>query len=383
MPSQLRWGILGTGNIARQFSQGVLTAKRSQLVAVASRNETTAQSFAAEFSIPAAHGSYQALLNDPQVQAVYISLPNAMHHPWTLASLRAGKHVLCEKPIAMTVDQATEMFELAEKSGLILMEAYMYRCHPQTQGVLEKLRGGAIGQLRVIRTSFCFRTRKIQGNVRFSPELGGGVMMDVGCYCIDFSRLCAGVEPKTALVSAHKHDTGVDDMAVGHLDFDNGVLASFTCGMDAQADNTAYLLGTDGYIEIPVPWKPPALNAEYRICTGTPPRMDQPAGIQPGAGGHESKSALPAAGTPALPPAIAATQAKAADTTTNGTAPILLPPRQSFFVHAGGSLYGIEADAFAEAVLDGQKIPVTRDDSLGTMRILQNLREQIHGPWTS
>lgn len=428
MATQLSWGILGTGNIARQFCQGVATASRSQLVAVASRQQSSADAFAAQHGIPTAYGSYWKLLNDPQVQAIYLSLPNALHHPWTLAALNAGKHVLCEKPIAMTVAHAAEMFDLAAKKGLLLMEAFMYRCHPQTTGVLEKLRSGAIGELRIIRTSFCFRTRKIEGNVRFSPELGGGVLMDVGCYCIDFARVCAGALPTEAHVTARKHPTGVDDMAVGHLAFGPDLLASFTCAMDAQADNTATLMGTEGYIEIPIPWKPPAMNAEYRICSGIPPRMDQPASANPvappiaadyptahsaatshpapgigapapaashsaehsAASSHQSATGLGASNpaglhsaehavTGATPATIAPTAIAAAG---QGTSAPAVPPRQTFFAHAPGSLYGMEADAFAAAVLDGAPLPVTRADSLGTMGILQNLREQIHGPWT-
>jgi predicted dehydrogenase len=332
---RLRWGILSTGNIARQFATGVVASSRCTVAAVGSREQTSADSFAKLYQIPRAFGSYRALVDCPDVDAVYNALPNSMHHEWTLAALAAGKHVLCEKPLASNAAEATEMFDAAEKSGRVLVEAFMYRSHPQTLAALEAIRSGAIGELKLVRTSFCYRTRKIEGNIRFSRELAGGGLMDIGCYCIDFSRLFAGADPIDAQVSGRLHESGVDDLAAGTITFSNGVLASFVCGMSVQADNTAYLCGSEGYIEIPVPWKPPREGAGFAIGRGTPPRMD-------------------AIGQPANAP----------------------PPRE-WRATPSGELYGIEADDFAATVLDGQPPRVARADSIGTMQLLDLMRQRL------
>src|SRR5687768_14895650 len=161
MPEPLRWGILGTGNIAAQFCAGLETATRTRVVAVASRSIESARAFAEKFQITSAYGSYADLLTDRGVEVVYVSLPNSLHHEWTIRALRAGKHVLCEKPLAMTSAEAEEMFAESERAGRLLVEAFMYASHPQTQAVIQRVRSGALGTLRHIRTSFCYRTTKI------------------------------------------------------------------------------------------------------------------------------------------------------------------------------------------------------------------------------
>lgn len=336
MSPTLRWGILGTGNIARQFAGGVAGSRRGRVTAVASRAIDAAQAFAAAHGVPHAIGGYAALLDRADVDAVYVSLPNHLHHEWTIAALRAGKHVLCEKPLALDAGQAIEMFDVAARERRLLMEAFMYRCHPLTAAVTAAVRGGAIGEPKLVRTSFCFRVRNTAGNVRFDRTMGGGCLMDVGCYCVNFSRLIAGCEPADVSAVAHFHDAGVDDLTAGTLAFPTGLLATFACGMTAQADNTATVNGTEGYIDIPIPWKPPASDAIYTVSHGIPPRMDT-----------------------AAPP------------------PSGRPPRETFTVDAPGPLYGLEADAFAAAVLDGAAVPVTRDDSIGNMRVLDALRGLI------
>jgi predicted dehydrogenase len=335
VPDRLRWGILSTGNIARQFATGVAASSRCTLAAVGSREQAPADSFAKTYGIPHAYASYQQLIQCPEVDAVYNALPNAMHHEWTMAALAAGKHVLCEKPFAGNAAEAREMFDAAERAGKFLVEAFMYRSHPQTLAALDAVRSGAIGELKLIRTSFCYRTRKIDGNIRFSRELAGGGLMDIGCYCIDFSRLFAGADAIDAQVTGHLHESGVDDLAAGTITFSNGVFASFVCGMTVQADNTAYLCGSEGYIEIPVPWKPLREGAGFAIGRGTPPRMD-------------------AVGKPAV-----------------ATAPLEWRPTPS------GELYGIEADDFAATVLDGQPPRVSRADSVGTMQLLDLMRQRL------
>jgi D-xylose 1-dehydrogenase (NADP+, D-xylono-1,5-lactone-forming) len=334
MTERLNWGIIGTGNIAQQFCSGVNAAQRGRLAAVGSRQLSSAEDFARRFQVAAAHGSYEQVLDDPQVQAVYISLPNTMHHEWTIRALRAGKHVLCEKPLAANATEAAEMFTEAERAGRVLVEAFMYRTHPMMRAVQQAVKDGAIGQLRLIRSSFCYRTTRIDGNIRFDPALAGGALMDIGCYCISFSRLFAGQQPQAMHAAAKLHPRGVDEYTAGVLQFPGGVVASFTCGMTVQADNTAHLCGDEGYIEIPIPWKPPSKQAVFTIARGTPPRMDG----------------------------------------ANRPAP---PPRETRTIDANMDLYGLEADAFAEVVLDNAPPFVSREDSLGLMRTLDELRRQI------
>jgi predicted dehydrogenase len=337
MADVLRWGILGTGNIARQFCAGLKTAHRGHVAAVASRTIDAANQFAANLGVRYAFGSYQELISSDEIDAVYISLPNSMHHEWTLAALAAGKDVLCEKPIAVNSRQAEEMFDAAERAGRVLVEAFMYRSHPQTLAVLEAVERGEIGQVKLIRTSFCYRTQKIAGNIRFAPELAGGALMDVGCYCIDFSRLFAKQEPAEIFATGVRHASGVDEMAAGMLRFPGGTIANFSCGMGVQADNTALICGSEGFIEIPVPWKPAMRQAVWHLARGTPPRMD-----------------------------------------SVGKAPVAAPPpRQTFAVNAPGELYALEADDLAAAVFDGRPPRISRADSLGTMRVLEQMREMI------
>jgi predicted dehydrogenase len=334
MSGKLRWGILGTGNIARQFAAGVNASGRCEAAAVGSRSAGTGGEFAKSFGIPRVYGSYEELVRDPGIEAVYNSLPNSLHERWTIAALEAGKHVLCEKPLAMDASEAQRMFDAAERAGKILMEAFMYRTHPQTLAVMDVVKSGAIGDLRLIRTSFCYRTRKIEGNVRFVCELGGGGLMDVGCYCINFARLFAGREPTRVRASACFHDSGVDELAAGILEFGDGLISTFACGMCAQADNTAYLCGSEGYIEIPVPWKPVMGSSKFIVARGTPPRMDKGAASGP-------------------------------------------PPRDVRVVDFSGDLYGIEADEFAGMVLDGNAAAVGKEDSMGNMRVLDEIRGMI------
>ncbi|MGN6628206.1 MAG: Gfo/Idh/MocA family protein, partial [Tepidisphaeraceae bacterium] len=254
----LRWGILGTGNIARQFANGVRQSESGVLAAVGSRSIDSARAFAGQFQVPIAHGDYDALLADRDCDALYVSLPNTMHHAWAIKALRAGKHVLCEKPISVTAAEAEEMFDVAHTQGRVLVEAFMYRAHPQTLAVVEAVRSGAIGRIKLIRTSFCYRTKKIDGNIRFDRTLAGGAMMDIGCYCLSFARLIAGGEPVEAKIVGAELVNGVDVLVSGSLKFPGGVLSSFTCGMNTQADNSADICGEEGWITIPVPWKPPA-----------------------------------------------------------------------------------------------------------------------------
>jgi predicted dehydrogenase len=302
---------------------------------VGSRSVESAKSFASSRGVARAYGSYAELLRDDTVDAIYNSLPNNLHHEWTIRALEAGKHVLCEKPFAMNFEQAKEMFAAAKKHDRVLVEAFMYRSHPLTHAVLGAVRSGEIGQLRLIRTSFCYRTARME-NIRFQKPLGGGGLMDIGCYCINFSRLIARCEPSKVHATAIIGPTGVDTVLVGTLTFPTGVLASFTCGMDLHANNTVTISGTEGYIEVPVPWKPPAQRAEYVLAHSTPPKMDTPP--------------------------------------TAGKGP---PPRESRFVDANLELYALEAMDFAATVFDGKPPAVSEADTLGNMAVIDEMRRQI------
>ncbi|HEX4793958.1 MAG TPA: Gfo/Idh/MocA family oxidoreductase [Humisphaera sp.] len=336
MSRQLRWGIVGTGNIARQFAAGVRTARRGILSAVGSRQIASAQSFAQAYQIPAAVGSYEELIARPDIDAIYLSLPNSMHRQWTIAAVRAGKHVLCEKPFALDLAESQEMFDEAQKAGRVLMEAFMYRCHPLTHAYTQAIAAGAIGQVKLIRASFCYRTTRTDGNVRFSRELGGGALMDVGCYCINFSRMIAGAEPTRINAVARLHESGVDEQVSALMEFPGGLSATFSCGMIVQADNTTSVCGTEGYVEVPVPWKPPVNDAVWILGRAVPPRQDVGANAAPA-----------------------------------------LPPREVGKVDAGMELYAVEADDFAATVLDSTLPRVTREDTLGNMRVLDEIRRQI------
>ncbi|MGA3065461.1 MAG: Gfo/Idh/MocA family oxidoreductase [Tepidisphaeraceae bacterium] len=334
MTATLRWGILGTGNIAGQFCAGMKNARHGVLAAVGSRSESSARALAKRHRITVAHGSYEALIADGGIDAVYIALPNSLHCQWTIEALRAGKHVLCEKPLAMSAAEAERMFDESRKAGRVLMEAFMYRCHPATAAVLQAVGGGAIGRLHLVRTSFCFRTRRIDGNVRFVRQLGGGALMDVGCYCINFARLIAGSEPQSISAAAQMHASGVDELVAATLAFPSGVISQFTCSLGVQADNTAYLCGDEGFIEIPMPWKPRP-RAKFIVAQGIPPKMD---------GGKSGRSA---------------------------------PRREIHWVDAQAELYAVEADDFANSVRSGWPARVSREDSLGNMRVLDEIRRQI------
>lgn len=334
MASKLRWGLLSTGNIAGQFAHGLAGARRGRAISVASRTRKSAEQFAEQYGIEKAHGSYEALLDDDEVDAVYLALPNSMHHAWTLRALESGKHVLCEKPMACSAAETEQMFDAADRADRVLVEAFMYRSHPLLHAAVDQVRRGAIGRLRMIRTSFCYCTKRIEDNIRFDRGLAGGALMDVGCYCIDFAQWLAEAEPAAADATGHIHATGVDDVVVGTLRFADGLVASFTCGITVHADNTAYLCGDEGYIEIPVPWKPPTEKARYVVKHSPPPRQDKPAVVVP-------------------------------------------PPIQAFEVDGLKPLYALEADDFAATVLDAAPPRVTREQSMRTARTLDQLRNQI------
>ena len=246
----IRWGVLSTANIGRwAVNPAIQASSNGELVAVASRDAERAAGFAAEYGIPRHHGSYEALIDDPDVDALYIPLPNSMHREWTVRALQAGKHVLCEKPLAMDAAECEEMACAAEEADRLLMEAFMYRFHPRTERVFAMLADGAVGGLRTVRSAFTFRLTRLD-NIRLDPELGGGAHMDVGCYCVNVSRTLAGAEPVEVSARARWTPRGVDDELTGLLRFPDDVTAHFDCSLTMERCEFFEAAGTDGLLRV-------------------------------------------------------------------------------------------------------------------------------------
>ena len=263
--SPLRWGILSTGWIAGVFAKGVAASGSGRVVAVGSRATEGAARFAEAHGIAAAHahGSYAALLADPGVEAVYIATPHPEHVEWAVRAAAAGKHVLCEKPAGMNLGEGRRMIEAARRAGVLFMEAFMYRCHPQTAKVVELVRSGAIGEARFIQASFGFRGEYDPGSRLWNKSLGGGAILDVGCYPVSFARLIAGAasgapfaEPEElGGVATQTHpESGADAFSAATLRFPSGLAAQVSCAVGLATDNMARVFGTEGWIEIAHPW---------------------------------------------------------------------------------------------------------------------------------
>ncbi len=253
----LRWGIIGCARIARRgLIPGIARSTTGILHAVASRDEAVSLAWAGEFTVPRAYGSYQALLADPEIDAVYIPLPNELHKTWVLAAADAGKHVLCEKPLALDSGEAGAMLERCRTRGVILMEAFMWRHQPRTLRVRQLVAEGAIGELRLIRSSFSFPIAPLDW--RLDPARGGGALWDVGCYGVSAARFFAGLEPARFHGFARFGGTGVDLSLTALLEFPNGVLASIDCSFEQPFRCHVELAGTRGKIDVPLSYLPPA-----------------------------------------------------------------------------------------------------------------------------
>jgi predicted dehydrogenase len=258
----IRWGILSTARIAQRVVDGARLSEGAQIVAVGSRDLARAQAYADEHGIARAHGSYEDLLADPEVDAVYIPLPNSMHVPWSVRALEAGKHVLSEKPLTRHPEQVDEAFDAADRAGRVLMEAFMWRFHPQTEELVRLVRSGTIGDVRLVRTAFGFGSLH-PDNVRLQASLEGGALMDVGCYCVSALRLLCG-EPLRVSGEQVEGGDGVDIRFAGVMRFEGDVLGSFDCGMDVFRRNSIEVVGSTGEIHVPSPWQTP-LGAEILI----------------------------------------------------------------------------------------------------------------------
>ena len=251
----LRWGLLSTARINRDLIPPLQASKRNELAAVASRSRDRAEAYARQWRIPRAHGSYEAMLADPEIDVIYNPLPNHLHAEWSIKALRAGKHVLCEKPIALTLAEMDSMIAAARETGRILAEAFMYRHHPQTLRVKQLLESGRLGTLRLIRGAFTFMLSDPR-DIRTVPEMGGGSLWDVGCYPVSYARMLVGSEPLEVFGWQAAGRTGIDETFAGQMIFTDDVLAQFDCGFKSQLRWQMEIVGSDATLLVPSPFKP-------------------------------------------------------------------------------------------------------------------------------
>ena len=317
----LRWGILSTAHIARtKVIPGIRGAENCEVVAIASRDPGLAKTVAGQLGIPVAHGSYEALLADPAVDAVYIPLPNHMHAEWTIAAARAGKHVLCEKPLAMGVAEAEQMIEACERAGVALMEAFMYRHHPSWMAVSELVASGRLGEVVGVQSWFSYFNDD-PANIRNIFDAGGGALYDIGCYCVNLSRLLFDAEPDRVTGAIVRDPTSRTDTHVAGILCFGARLATFTASTRAEGDQRVHIYGTRGRISIDIPFNIPP---------------DRPTHVRVTAGGD---------------PAVA--------------------PRVETLTFAPADPYTAEAERFAEAVLAGRPVPVPPSDAVANLRVIE------------
>jgi len=319
----LRWGVLSTAKIGiEKVIPATAAATRCEVVAIASRDLGRAQAAASGLGIARAFGSYEDLLADPDVDAVYNPLPNHLHAEWTIAAARAGKHVLCEKPLATTTADAERMIQACEAEGVLLMEAFMYRLHPTWEAVLGSVASGRIGELRAVQSWFSYFNDD-PGDIRNIVEAGGGALYDIGCYCVNLSRMLFGAEPERVRGSVMRDPVmGIDVLTSAILDFDDG-MATFTCSTRAEPDQRVHIYGTEGRISLEIPFNIPP---------------DRPTRVFVTAGGD--------------PPVRPDTQVLTFD-----------PANE----------YTIQAKRFAAAVLDGGQVPIPPSDAVGNLRVIEEL----------
>ena len=258
MADKLRWGILSTAKINNALISPIKWAGRSELVAVASRNLERATAYAKEKDIPKAHGSYEALLADPEIDVVYISLPNTLHREWTIKAAEAGKHVLCEKPIVPTMAELDQVEAAAKANDVTVFEAFMYLHHPQTLKIKEMIQSGQLGELQLINSWFAYYlSPEDSNNIRLNPELAGGSLWDVGVYPNSLAIVMAGAgAPVEVSANQMKGETGVEVVMTGQMKFSNGVMAQISSGFRSPFREGAHIVGSRGLIQVSEPWKP-------------------------------------------------------------------------------------------------------------------------------
>jgi xylose dehydrogenase (NAD/NADP) len=251
----LNWGLLSTARINSALIPPLHKSARNRLLAVASRGKERAEAYAREWHIPRAHDSYEALLADPEIDVIYNPLPNNLHAEWTIKAVQAGKHVLCEKPIALTVADVDAITDAAKKNGRVVAEAFMYRHHPQTLKVKEVVDSGTLGRVRLIKGAFTFSLTH-PNDIRTDLAMGGGSIWDVGCYPISYARMLVGAEPVEVCGWQVKGPTGIDEVFVGQMRFPGDVYAQFDCGFRSPFRSRIEVVGGEGVLDIPSPFKP-------------------------------------------------------------------------------------------------------------------------------
>ena len=325
--TKVKWGIISTAKIARvHVIPGMQAGAYCEVSAIASRDLQKAQRVAQELSIPKAYGSYEELLADSEVQAVYIPLPNHLHVPWSLKAAEAGKHVLCEKPLGINAADAEKLVNACREKGVLLMEAFMYRTHPQWVTAKNMVKEGKIGELKFIQTSFSYLNLDPE-NIRNRPDLAGsGGLMDIGCYPISLSRFLFGAEPKRVVALVNRDlNWKIDILASAVLEFAKGH-ATFTCSTQLTPYQRVNIFGTTGRIEIEIPFNAPEFS---------PTKMD-----------YETTAGI--------------------ETLTIDTA----------------HQYQIEGDAFSKAILEGTPLPIPPEDAIANMNVLDALfRSEQSGTW--
>jgi predicted dehydrogenase len=269
----VKWGIISTADINRLVIPPAQASPKVELVGVASRTQERADEYAAKWGIPRGYGSYEALLADPEIEAVYISLPNTMHTEWSVKSVEAGKHVLCEKPFTRHPEEVTEAWDAADRAGKLLSEAFMYRHHPQSKRVRALVEEGAIGELRLIRSVFSYSLYDAD-NIRLRTDVEGGALMDVGCYCVSGSRLAAGAEPESVYGAAWFGPSGTDWVFTGVLRFPGDVLATFDCGTAMPNRDELEVVGSEGSLFLDDPWHANEPVIELRHRDGSVDRIE-------------------------------------------------------------------------------------------------------------
>jgi predicted dehydrogenase len=319
----VRWGVLSTAKIAREkIIPGIKTAEHCEVVAIASREAEPAKIAAHQLSIPRAHASYEALLADDDIDVVYIPLPNHLHAKWTIAAAQAGKHVLCEKPLALSAADAQQMVDVCATEGVKLMEAFMYRLHPSWVAVQKLVASGHIGQLRAVQSWFSYFNDDAH-NIRNIREFGGGALLDIGCYLVNLSRMLFGGEPVRvqATVSRDRVDD-VDVLTTSVLEFENGV-ATFACSTRTEPDQRVDIYGTEGRISIGIPFNIPS-DLPTEVC-------------------------VTAGGDPPVHPETHVLRFDPADQ------------------------YTIQAERFARAVLDRAPAPIPPQDAIANLRVIEQI----------
>ena len=270
---KIKWGIIGPGNIANNFADGLTNSYSGQLVSIASKSEDRRKNFGDKYDIHSdfRFDSYEDIINSEYIDAIYISTPHNLHAEWTIKAAGKGKHVLCEKPGAVNLNEGKKIIEAVKEAGVFYMEGFMYRCHPQIPKLLEIIKNKTIGEIESIETSFGYDTGKTIPESRiFNKELTGGAILDVGLYPISFSRLISGVatgekflEPNFINAEGRIGDTGVDEVAHANLEFKNGIKAKVSTAIRESMKNNAIILGSEGTIELPDPWMPGRNGGPY------------------------------------------------------------------------------------------------------------------------